>query len=78
MPIVGIALGVAVFVMEVSSVRYWNMFAGRAEEIERTVTDLRLMTRWRPAKRMFSATSATYLIYLGVSPLWIVVFLWGS
>ena len=48
-----------------------------AKKIEQTVTELELMTKWRPDECWFSGTKATYTIYLAACLLWLSTFFWN-
>lgn len=77
LPVVGVAVGALFVAMELSSVRYWTEFANRGKKIEQDIGYLELMTHYRPKQRIFSATNATYVIYVGVVLLWVLAF-WSS
>lgn len=73
--VAGLLLAALFFVMELSSVNYWRQFAARAAEIEVKIGHLKLMTESRQQKRgLWSATSATYLVYLLTALFWIFSF----
>ncbi|MCP3873080.1 MAG: hypothetical protein GY699_08000 [Desulfobacteraceae bacterium] len=73
---IGILLSILFFIMELSSVRYWNKFAERAENIVKNkVLELELMKRWRPIERTVSGTNATYAVYVITCFLWIGTFI---
>jgi hypothetical protein len=76
-PGVGMVFGVLFIVMETSSVRYWRKFAERGKTIEQDIGHLELMSRFRPANRLFTSTNATYMVYLGVVLLWFFLLLTG-
>jgi hypothetical protein len=73
--VAGLLLAALFFVMELSSVNYWRQFAARAAEIEVKIGHLKLMTEYRQQKRgLWSATNATYLVYLLAAFFWIFSF----
>jgi hypothetical protein len=73
--VVGLLLAALFFIMELSSVNYWRQFAARAAEIEVKIGHLKLMTEDRQQKRgLWSATNATYLVYLLTALFWIFSF----
>ena len=70
--IVGAVLSVLFAVMEYSSWKYWNAYAGRGVAIEGQLPPLELMSQHRPAEKVLSATCATFVVYFSVLALWVV------
>ncbi|MDR8389574.1 hypothetical protein NC796_00405 [Aliifodinibius sp. S!AR15-10] len=75
LPMLGFIFGVLFYLMERSSVDYWKKFVERSKKIEEEITYLRLMTDHRPSGRVFSATNATYFLYISISIIWIALLL---
>ena len=73
--VAGLLLAALFFIMELSAVNCWRQFAARAAEIEGKIGHLKLMTEYRQQKRgLWSATNATYLVYLLTALFWIFSF----
>ena len=73
-PIAGILIGVIFFAMEFSATKYWTAFATRGRQIESEVGYLNLMSESRPAEKWYSATNATYAVYILFTFLWLATF----
>ena len=77
--IAGLFLAGIFYIMERSAVIYWKAFATRGEAIEAEVPQLKLMSEHRPKERgLWSATNATYFLYLCVAVFWLFSFFWWS
>jgi len=73
--VVGLFLAAVFFVMEYSSVTYWDAFAKRGEAIEKDLPLLKLMSEYRPKERaLLSGTKATFFLYLCTGLFWLASF----
>jgi Calcineurin-like phosphoesterase len=60
-------------------VLYWKKFAARGQGLEREVTQLKMMSKYRPKERgLQSATNATYALYICTAAFWLFSLFWWA